>query len=74
MSSSDEEIRKEVWRGQVPICFSLSENELSTLNGPPPLYLQIPRASYLPLYSATLKVRQLFLSYLESCSDTLDHP
>jgi len=49
---SDEEIRRELWKGTVPIVFDLTPNEVTTLQPPPPYYMLAHRNNYLPLVSS----------------------
>jgi hypothetical protein len=35
----DEEIRKEFWKGAIPVVFMLHPNEVSTLHPPSPYYV-----------------------------------
>ena len=67
MSSSweDREVLGEVWGGQVPAVFTLSE--LDQVTDSAPCYIMLPRMSYLPL--ATDKVRKHFSSNISSASD-----
>lgn len=67
MSSSweDREVLGEVWGGQVPAVFTLSEQDQVTDSAP--CYIMLPRMSYLPL--ATDKVRKHFSSNISSASD-----
>eukprot|EP00294_Goniomonas_avonlea_P006974 CAMPEP_0114547870 /NCGR_PEP_ID=MMETSP0114-20121206/4685_1 /TAXON_ID=31324 /ORGANISM="Goniomonas sp, Strain m" /LENGTH=253 /DNA_ID=CAMNT_0001732435 /DNA_START=14 /DNA_END=772 /DNA_ORIENTATION=+ len=46
---TDEEVRREIWAGHVPIRLVLSSDEVSTLEPPLPFYVMAPRNSYLPL-------------------------
>ncbi|PRP76048.1 putative Autophagy-specific protein [Planoprotostelium fungivorum] len=50
----DGDIRKEMWKSVVPIRFVLHSNDISTLSVPDPLYLLIPRHTFLPLISKTI--------------------
>eukprot|EP00771_Trimastix_marina_P002784 gnl/Trimastix_PCT/3941.p1 GENE.gnl/Trimastix_PCT/3941~~gnl/Trimastix_PCT/3941.p1 ORF type:complete len:345 (+),score=62.77 gnl/Trimastix_PCT/3941:417-1451(+) len=40
----------ELWRGHVPIVFTLAAHEKSTIETPEPYYCLLPRISYFPLY------------------------
>eukprot|EP00455_Lapot_gusevi_P011781 TRINITY_DN1549_c0_g3_i1.p1 TRINITY_DN1549_c0_g3~~TRINITY_DN1549_c0_g3_i1.p1 ORF type:complete len:350 (+),score=69.97 TRINITY_DN1549_c0_g3_i1:106-1050(+) len=48
-------VRQDMWQGSVPVVFQLSANEITTLEAPPPLYMLLPRMSYLPLVSAAAR-------------------
>ncbi|RWS14969.1 autophagy protein 5-like protein [Dinothrombium tinctorium] len=47
--AEDQQVLRMVWEARVPICFSLSPREISTMHQPDPYYLMLPRISYLPL-------------------------
>ena len=38
-SISDEDLRKEIWQGSIPIRFSLAQNEVNANNSPAPFYV-----------------------------------
>jgi len=59
LSVDDEEIRREVWKGLIPVVFTLTSNEITTLEPPEPYYILAPRMSYLP--SVTSSVQNHFL-------------
>lgn len=72
--SEDREILKEVWEGKVPVCFRLSDDEISSTD-PEELYLMVPRQTYFPLVmdkvqrhfsefvSNSLKNNEIWLDY-----------
>lgn len=45
----DREILREIWEGQIPVCFQADPEEISALQQPENFYLMISRLSYLPL-------------------------
>jgi len=47
--AEDREVLREVWEGRLPVCFSLSPEDQSTVETPEPCYLLVPRMSYFPL-------------------------
>ena len=51
-------IRESIWNGCVPCEFTLSKDEVVALEGPRPLYLMLPRSSYLPF--VTEKITTFF--------------
>lgn len=64
MSIQDlENIRKELWVGEVAVCFTLDAADLaSILIEPEPCSAMIPRSSYLPLHMADIK--QYFSAFI----------
>ncbi|KAL6068630.1 autophagy protein 5 [Balamuthia mandrillaris] len=55
----DEQVRRYIWEGCVPVVFGLTPNEITTLKPPDPFYLMVPRSSFLPM--VTGPVREHFL-------------
>ncbi|CAF2431130.1 unnamed protein product [Rotaria sp. Silwood2] len=50
-SVEDREITRELWQSRLPICFILSDEDMSKVNrseSPEPLYLMLPRYLYFP--------------------------
>ncbi|XP_041350590.1 autophagy protein 5-like [Gigantopelta aegis] len=47
--ADDREILREVWDGRVPVCFTLADEEVQTVETPDSFYLLVPRQSYFPL-------------------------
>ena len=47
--ADDREVLREVWESCLPISFSLSPEEVVTMQRPDPFYLMVPRVSYFPL-------------------------
>jgi len=48
-------VRKSVWGGLIPVIFTLTPNEVSTLQPPEPYYLMVPRMSFLPIVTDAVK-------------------
>jgi hypothetical protein len=42
----------ERWGGTVPVVFRLAQAEIATHEAPPPLFMLLPRHSYLPMIAA----------------------
>ncbi|XP_054714207.1 autophagy protein 5-like [Uloborus diversus] len=61
--AADREVLREVWNGQLPICFRLASEEIYTLQQPEPFYLMVPRLTYFPL--VTDKVQKHFSSHVK---------
>jgi len=59
MLPTDEQVRKAVWEGLIPVVFTLTPNEVITFQPPIAFYAAIPRNSYLPLVANG--VREHFL-------------
>eukprot|EP01132_Coremiostelium_polycephalum_P004055 gene4055-5077_t len=55
MSFFDEDIKKSVWEGKIPVIFSLSPNDLTSHMPPASFTLMAPRNSYFPLITGTVK-------------------
>jgi autophagy-related protein 5 len=47
--ADDREVLREVWESCLPVSFSLSPDEVVTLQRPDPFYLMVPRVSYFSL-------------------------
>eukprot|EP00794_Sanderia_malayensis_P016032 gene16032-17652_t len=47
--ADDREVLREIWEGRVPVCFTLSQDEIATVEQPEPYYMLVPRLSYFPL-------------------------
>ncbi|RWS24996.1 autophagy protein 5-like protein [Leptotrombidium deliense] len=47
--ADEQHILRSVWEARVPVCFTLSPREISTMQQPDPYYSMLPRISYLPL-------------------------
>lgn len=56
--ASDREVLREIWDGNIPICFQLDPDEEVGLQKSESFYLMIPRLSYFPI--VTEKVLSLF--------------
>ncbi len=41
MEVADEDIRRELWKGMLPVVFHLTSNEIITFNPPVPFYVRI---------------------------------
>lgn len=52
---TDENVRRAVWEGGIPIVFTLHQNDLTTFEPPLPYYIVAPRGSYLPLVTAGVR-------------------
>lgn len=50
MTTVEERLQSELWKGAVPAEVRLSPDEVADVNAPPPLYALIPRGAYLPLW------------------------
>jgi len=46
----DSDIRRQIWQGSIPIVFNIASHEVTSLQAPHPLYVMVPRHSYLTLY------------------------
>jgi len=47
--ADDREVLRETWEGRIPVCFTLSQDEITTVEQPEPYYILVPRLSYFPL-------------------------
>eukprot|EP00026_Physarum_polycephalum_P010694 Phypoly_transcript_10868.p1 GENE.Phypoly_transcript_10868~~Phypoly_transcript_10868.p1 ORF type:complete len:325 (+),score=68.06 Phypoly_transcript_10868:172-1146(+) len=54
-SFTDDNVRKAVWEGGIPIVFNLHHNDLTTFEPPLPYYIVAPRGSYLPLVTGPVR-------------------
>merc|ERR1711988_1241433 len=55
----EEEVRREIWSLHIPTVFSLDINEVTALEPPSPLFVMVPRLSYLPLLYEKIKAHFL---------------
>ncbi|EGC33469.1 hypothetical protein DICPUDRAFT_80751 [Dictyostelium purpureum] len=55
MSFFDEDIKKSVWEGKIPIIFTLSPDDLTSHLPPSPYTFMAPRNSYFPLITSVVK-------------------
>lgn len=71
-SLDDKEITRELWQSRLPICFILSDEDLSKVNRselPEPLYLMLARHSYFPCFIE--KIHRYYSTYFkENLYDT----
>lgn len=45
----DKEVLREVWHGQLPLCFRLHPDDVSGMHRPEPYYMMVPRITYFPI-------------------------
>jgi len=50
----DEDFKKELWKGSIPVVFNLHQNDITTLHTPPPFYMMVPRGSYFPFLTSAV--------------------
>ena len=50
ISSADERLQEELWRGAIPVEVHLASDEVATADPPPPVFALVPRAAYLPVW------------------------
>eukprot|EP00755_Sulcionema_specki_P005602 Sspe_Gene.33202::Locus_16233_Transcript_2_2_Confidence_0.750_Length_949::g.33202::m.33202/K08339/ATG5; autophagy-related protein 5 len=55
MSAAGDEFMKELWRGKVPIQFTLSSSSLVGKDRPSPCYKLVPRVSYIPFFLSDVR-------------------
>ena len=65
----DSKLIQEMWAGRVPIHFSLASQEITSMDVPLPSVLLLPRMSYLPL--CTDSVRHHFLPSAPAVEDEM---
>eukprot|EP00898_Chlorokybus_atmophyticus_P006179 jgi/Chlat1/6562/Chrsp45S05929 len=51
----EHELKREVWAGALPLKVALAEDEVSSYPAPKPMFVMLPRHSYLPLLVTTLR-------------------
>jgi autophagy-related protein 5 len=71
-SIDDKEITRELWQSRLPICFILSDEDISKVNRselPEPLYLMLARQSYFPCIIEKIQ-RYYSTYYKENLNDT----
>lgn len=45
----DKEVLREIWHGQLPLCFKLHDNDVDGMHRPEPYYMMASRVTYFPL-------------------------
>lgn len=45
----DKEVLREIWHGQLPLCFKLHDDDVSGMHRPDPYYMMVSRVTYFPL-------------------------
>jgi autophagy-related protein 5 len=60
--AEDREVLREVWDGHIPVCLTLSQEEVVLMQRPDPYYVMLPRVSYFPLVID--KVTKHFLRFV----------
>lgn len=45
----DKEVLREIWHGQLPLCFKMHQDDISGMQRPEPYYMMVSRVSYFPL-------------------------
>jgi autophagy-related protein 5 len=75
MSVDDKEITRELWQSRLPICFILSDEDISKVNRselPEPLYLMLARQSYFPCIIE--KINRYYSTYFkENVNETTNN-
>jgi hypothetical protein len=54
-SPPDLRLRSDMWKGMVPVLFSLAPHEVTSMEDPPPLAMLVPRMTYFPLVLAAVR-------------------
>jgi len=74
-SIDDKEITRELWQSRLPICFILSDEDITKVNRselPEPLYLMLARQSYFPCIIE--KINRYYSTYFkENLNDTTNN-
>jgi len=45
----DKEVLREIWHGQLPVCFKLHPDDIDGMHHPEPYYMMVSRVTYFPL-------------------------
>lgn len=45
----DKEVLRDIWQGQLPLCFRLHEDDVGGMHPPDPYYMMVPRVTYFPI-------------------------
>lgn len=45
----DKEVLRDIWQGQLPLCFKLHPDDVSGMHRPEPYYMMVPRITYFPV-------------------------
>lgn len=45
----DKEVLREIWHGQLPLCFKMHQDDISGMQRPEPYYMMVSRVTYFPL-------------------------
>ena len=54
ISSADERLQEELWRGAIPVEVHLASDEVATADPRAPVFALVPRAAYLPVWHDAL--------------------
>lgn len=45
----DKEVLRDIWHGQLPLCFRLHQDDVIGMHRPEPYYMMVPRITYFPI-------------------------
>ncbi|ESO02583.1 hypothetical protein HELRODRAFT_65487 [Helobdella robusta] len=62
--ANDEDVRKEVWNGKIPVLFRLCPSDVFLTEQPEPLYMAVMRQSYFPLVFSE-KIHKYYKRYID---------
>jgi autophagy-related protein 5 len=55
VETTDDELHQQIWKGEVPVMFVLTPNEVIVPQPPTPYYKMVPRNTYFPLVTASIR-------------------
>lgn len=64
----DKEVLREIWYGQLPLCFKLHPDDVSGMHRPEPYYMMVSRVTYFPLILD--KVIKYFNRFMDQSKQT----
>ena len=68
--ADDREVLREVWEGRIPVCFTLSQDEITTVEQPEPYYVSETRNCFLLFNYIIYIIHLKQISYLGPLGST----
>lgn len=68
----DKEVLRDVWHGQLPLCFKLHPDDVSGMHRPEPYYMMVPRVTYFPVVlDRVVKYFNRFMDQTKNSTDEM---
>lgn len=65
----DKEVLREIWHGQLPLCFKMHPDDISGMQRPEPYYMMVSRVTYFPLVLD--RVVKYFCRFMDQSKSTV---